>query len=58
MQRLSFANARTMKNLSRAIFEIVILRMSEESDMKDERMVLAEDVKSFVWKRLPGKIGF
>jgi hypothetical protein len=32
--------------------------MSEEPDMKDERMVLAEDVKSFVWKRLPGKIGF
>ena len=23
-----------------------------------ERVVLADDVESFVWKRLPGKIGF
>lgn len=55
---LSFANARTMKNLSRTIFETVVLRMSAGSDLKGERVVLASDVESFVWKKLPGKIGF
>ena len=57
-RELSFANARTMKNLSRAIFETMILRMSSEVSPEPERIVLACDVESFVWKRLPGKIGF
>lgn len=55
---LSFANARTMKNLSRAIFEKVILRMSESAGPDEERTVLACDVESFVWKRLSNRIGF
>lgn len=55
---LSFANARTMKNLSRAIFETVILRMSESAGAQEERVVLAKDVESFVWKKLSNKIGF
>ena len=57
-RELSFANARTMKNLSRAIFETVILRMSENTATQEERIVLAKDVESFVWKRLSNKIGF
>lgn len=57
-RELSFANARTMKNLSRAIFETMILRMSEEADPSDERVVLACDVESFVWKKMSRKIGF
>lgn len=55
---LSFANARTMKNLSRTIFETVVLRMSAGADCQGERVVLASDVGSFVWKKIPGKIGF
>ena len=57
-RELSFANARTMKNLSRAIFEMMILRISKDAAPESERVVLADDVESFVWKRLPGKIGF
>lgn len=57
-RELSFANARTMKNLSRAIFETVILRMSESSTPQEDRVVLAKDVESFVWKKLSNKIGF
>lgn len=57
-RELSFANARTMKNLSRAIFETVILRMSQESASDAERTVLACDVDSFVWKKVSTKIGF
>lgn len=57
-RELSFANARTMKNLSRAIFETVILRMSESPAPQEDRVVLAKDVESFVWKRLSNKIGF
>ena len=57
-RELSFANARTMKNLSRAIFDTVILRMSSSADQAAERIVLAGDVESFVWKRLSNKIGF
>ena len=55
---LSFANARTMKNLSRAIFETVILRLSKEQGQSAERVVLASDVESFVWKKISNKIGF
>ena len=57
-RELSFANARTMKNLSRAIFETVILRMSESAGAQEERIVLPKDVESFVWKKLSTKIGF
>ena len=57
-RELSFANARTMKNLSRAIFETVILRMSQEAVDGAERVVLACDVESFVWKKISTRIGF
>lgn len=57
-RELSFANARTMKNLSRAIFDTVILRMSGSADQAAERIVLASDVESFVWKRRSNRIGF
>ena len=57
-RELSFANARTMKNLSRAIFDTVILRMSGSADQAVERIVLAGDVESFVWKRRSNRIGF
>ena len=55
---MSFANARTMKNLSRAIFETMIVRLSSIGDPDAERIVQACDVESFVWKRPSGKIGF
>lgn len=65
---LAFANARTMKNLSRAIFEAVVLRMSSntvqncptapDKACKEERIVLDSDVKSFVWKDMRVRIGF
>ena len=57
-RELSFANARTMKNLSRSIFETVILRLSKDPDPAAERLVLACDVESFVWKKISNKIGF
>ncbi len=55
---LAFANARTMKNLSRAIFETLILRMTHSSGTGNERVVEACDVESFVWRRDAGKLGF
>lgn len=57
-RELSFANARTMKNLSRAIFETMILRLSQGDNPEAERIVSFSDVKSFVWKGISGKIGF
>ena len=57
-RELSFANARTMKTLSRAIYEIVLLRISKEKQPSDERIILGCDVESFVWKKSSNKIGF
>jgi adenylate kinase family enzyme len=58
-RELSFANARTMKTLSRAIYEIVLLRISKEKQPSDERIILGCDVESFVWKKVgSNKIGF
>ena len=56
-RELSFANARTMKNLARAIFETLVLRLSE-SEEGNERVVQACDVESFVWRRKTVKLGF
>ncbi|MBO5787161.1 MAG: AAA family ATPase, partial [Bacteroidaceae bacterium] len=56
-RELSFANARTMKNLSRAIFETLVLRLSD-GKQGEERVVLAQDVDSFVWRRKTVKLGF
>ena len=55
---LSFANARTMKNLSRAIFDAMILRLSRSDAHDTERVASAADVESFVWKKMSHKIGF
>lgn len=59
---LGFANARTMKNLSRAIFEAVLLRLSgagkDTSEGSHERVALACDVDSFVWNSVKNKIGY
>ena len=57
---LGFANARTMKNLSRAIFEAVLLRLSaaDPSNESSERVAHACDVDSFVWNSTKNKIGF
>ncbi|MBO7191797.1 MAG: AAA family ATPase [Bacteroidales bacterium] len=55
-RELSFANARTMKNLSRAIFDTLLLRLSTTGG--EDRTVLACDVESFVWKKISSKIGF
>ena len=58
-RELSFANARTMKTLSRAIYEIVLLRLSKEKQTSDERIILGCDVESFVWKKVgSNRIGF
>ena len=59
---LGFANARTMKNLSRAIFEAVLLRLSkagtDAGEGSSERVASACDVDSFVWNSMKNKIGF
>ena len=53
---LSFANARTMKHLSRTIHEQVILRVSQ--DKKSPRnKVLLEDVENYHWQQ-PRRIGY
>lgn len=58
-RELSFANARTMKTLSRAIYEIVLLRVSKEKQPSYELVILGCDVESFVWKKIgSNKIGF
>ena len=57
-RELSFANARTMKTLSRAIYELVLLRISKEKQPSDKRIILGCDVESFVWKTVSHKIGF
>ena len=54
----SFANARTMKNLSHAIFDITMLRLSTCGDPTAKKIVSREDVKSFVWKNMERKIGY
>ena len=57
-REMDFANARTMKNLSRAIFETMIIRLCNEGNPDTGRIVMACDVESFVWKKRTGKIGF
>ena len=54
----SFANARTMKNLSRAIFDITMLRLSTCGNPGTDKIVSSEDVESFVWKNMEKKIGY
>ena len=57
-RELGFANARTMKNLSRAILDKMLLRMSKTDKSDVQRIVLDCDVESFIWKKAGGKIGF
>jgi hypothetical protein len=59
-KEIGFANARTMKNLSRAIFEAVLLRLheTEAEGEPSERIALAGDVESFIWNSTRKKIGY
>ena len=52
----TFANARTMKLLSRTIRDIVLLRLSRQGN--EDRTILSDDVESFTWKGNKTKIGF
>ena len=56
----TFANARTMKHLSRTIADAVILHMSREtSDGSTEpRIVKHADVESYVWNGTSGRVGY
>ena len=57
-RELGFANARTMKHLSRAIFDVMVLRISNSAENDTKRIILGCDVESFVWKNIGRKIGF
>jgi len=52
------ANARTMKLLSRAIYQKVILRESALSTPPDRHVVALADIETFKWDGKKGKIGF
>ena len=54
---LGFANARTMKLLSKSILGIMLLRQSREKDA-GERVIKGSDVESFEWAKPFRKIGF
>lgn len=47
-----------MKNLSRAIFDITMLRLSTCGNPGTDKIVSSEDVESFVWKYMEKKIGY
>lgn len=55
-RELGYANARTMKLLSQAIADLVLLRESKQSLVSGR--VLAQDVKGFVWRNMKRGIGF
>ena len=52
------ANARTMKLLSRAIYQKVILRESASGNVMDKHVVELADVQMLKWDGRKGKIGF
>ena len=52
------ADARTMKLLSRAIYQKVILRESALSVQPVRHVVELADIESFKWDGKKGKIGF
>ena len=54
----AFANARTMKHLSRTIADAVMLRMSRENADNTQRIVKLEDVESFVWSGTTVRVGY
>ena len=56
----TFANARTMKHLSRTIADAVILRMSRETydGSTEPRIVKHADVESYVWNGTSGRVGY
>lgn len=53
----TLANARTMKLLSRTIYEIVMLRESRGNNTP-RRTVLLQDVEKFVWKNERKRVGY
>ena len=52
------ANARTMKLMSRTIYQQVILREADMPERPALHQVLLEDVKTFKWKAKKGRIGY
>lgn len=56
-RELGYANARTMKLLSRSIAGIVLLRESK-SEESTKGTINARDVEGFVWKDIRNKVGF
>lgn len=55
---LGYANARTMKILSRTITAIALLRESKQIPGQAQGKVTAQDVEGFVWKNIRRKVGF
>ena len=53
----SIANARTMKLLSRTIYEIIMLRESRNPGTPHRTVCLC-DVEKFVWKKVSNKLGY
>ena len=51
------ANARTMKLLSRTIYEVIMLRESRNADTP-RRTVCLCDVENFVWKNVARRVGY
>ena len=52
------ANARTMKLMSRTIYQQVILRESALPERPERHQVQLADVETFKWNGKKGKIGF
>ena len=57
-RELGYANARTMKLLSRSIAGIALLRESKLDKEATKGKVIAQDVKGFIWKNIKNKVGF
>lgn len=53
----AIANARTMKLLSRTIYEVIMLRESRKPG-PPRRTVCLCDVEKFVWERTSGRLGY
>lgn len=57
-RELGYANARTMKLLSRSIAGIALLRESKLEKKTKKGIVTAGDVEGFIWKNIKNKVGY
>lgn len=57
-RELGYANARTMKLLSRSIAGIALLRESKLDNKTKKGIVTARDVEGFIWKNIKNKVGY